>query len=1262
MDQSKRMSVCSNEVCALSEKKSAIKAMASLSENPNRASPIPFSKGEVVKEDFSSAAQEAYRKSENVNTSDEGNVQITRKTKVEETFVKSQKMYSAEISSSSQASVQVRAESPEMEQIMAKRRIYQSYQDSSRLTPNTLQQRAVQSERCLTPEIEHLMDKPHGSWSPMPAACFVRPISPKQIISYPPDIPPIPTAMPQPRTATPEQFQEARETVERFVDHTKQVHQTQTTSTGRSNQSTIYTVQQFSDQQYTPRYDSNHGFSAYVGRGNAGNGSYGNGINHRNGNPGNPNNQYSGNPHNPGNHSDNGNHGKNGNPGVGSGNPRSNDNGNQNEEEKPAHDKEEKPTVTEPDDSEEKHSRKSSKTDQSQKSSRKASASEEESSRRVFSDFGGPQMTSSVEVESTTEGGVQKTSVTKSEKMAYSSCEFESTRKSSIKQEGDNAALSTEGNGEENPNEPRKYSYPKFSMGESSINDETVTKSQVEEIIKQELNKVFQMAHTMEKTNFGEMYDQKFQEKSSSRQTLEQTPVQVVQQTASQKSEHQSSSAKYDNRISYSGEVIKTTGKLTSGLTIAPERPFTPQALESNYPLPYQGLPSDFPPPRGHPEPPPSKPAYVPVMGGRDSPLLQALTYASDRPYSPLPTATSVETPSFITSSQSKKSSMLEALTTAPKSPFHIQGVKTETKVDVQKTSEAKYESVQKYAPKPSQSEFKPISVSTAEPKSQTSYINKSETSGNVTIKSFPPVTDELKSAFKSSSKTASSSFSESERQQTATSKQTLTSHTATSKVERPITPSGLHPPNLLPYYQQNIGEIPLAHRSNSPVPHQIKAPSVTPPRAQSVPRQGERRGSVKAMSEAYSQQLAAINNQQQSVSGTSSISYVSSGAYSSGSVSKAYSYEQEHKSIDALGYHASPLAGKIPLAGERTLPKCSSPILGKLDHTKQVFKPSVPAQQPVNVFRSPTAEQANLRQAPPYFIQDKEKAQVPWVVMKEQDDQQSVNAGSIKPPQPPSTRTAPQTTVKPSLPTFPSVNKTTPAFPNPPKPYSLPGVTKPPSAIPDAGPGGAPKGGTTAGTSAPRRGRGVLNTAVPTGGRIPLCGSCNNHIRGPFITALGKIWCPEHFVCVNAQCRRPLQDIGFVEDDQGLYCEFCFEQYLAPTCSKCNAKVKGDCLNAIGKHFHPECFTCAYCGKLFGNSPFFLEDALPYCEADWNELFTTKCFSCGFPIEAGDRWVEALNNNYHSQCFNCTMCKKNLEGQSFFAKGGRPFCKNHAR
>ncbi|XP_032572090.1 PDZ and LIM domain protein Zasp isoform X14 [Drosophila sechellia] len=214
-----------------------------------------------------------------------------------------------------------------------------------------------------------------------------------------------------------------------------------------------------------------------------------------------------------------------------------------------------------------------------------------------------------------------------------------------------------------------------------------------------------------------------------------------------------------------------------------------------------------------------------------------------------------------------------------------------------------------------------------------------------------------------------------------------------------------------------------------------------------------------------------------------------------------------------------------------------------------------------------------------------------------------------------------------------------------------------------DNSPGaGGKSAGAFGATSAPKRGRGILNKAAGPGVRIPLCNSCNVQIRGPFITALGRIWCPDHFICVNGNCRRPLQDIGFVEEKGDLYCEYCFEKYLAPTCSKCAGKIKGDCLNAIGKHFHPECFTCGQCGKVFGNRPFFLEDGNAYCEADWNELFTTKCFACGFPVEAGDRWVEALNHNYHSQCFNCTFCKQNLEGQSFYNKGGRPFCKNHAR
>ncbi|XP_076318217.1 PDZ and LIM domain protein 5-like isoform X9 [Tachypleus tridentatus] len=206
---------------------------------------------------------------------------------------------------------------------------------------------------------------------------------------------------------------------------------------------------------------------------------------------------------------------------------------------------------------------------------------------------------------------------------------------------------------------------------------------------------------------------------------------------------------------------------------------------------------------------------------------------------------------------------------------------------------------------------------------------------------------------------------------------------------------------------------------------------------------------------------------------------------------------------------------------------------------------------------------------------------------------------------------------------------------------------------------GGLPGSGSR---PAPRRGRGQLKPQASPGTRIPICAVCGTPIRGPFVTALGKTWCPEHFHCSNAQCHRQLQDVGFVEEQGQLYCESCYEAYLAPACAKCGNRIKGDCLNALDKQWHPDCFVCNYCKQPFGNSSFYLEDGLPYCEKDWNELFTTKCVGCGYPIEAGDRWVEALNNNYHSQCFKCSICHKNLEGQSFYAKGGRPFCKAHAR
>lgn len=62
------------------------------------------------------------------------------------------------------------------------------------------------------------------------------------------------------------------------------------------------------------------------------------------------------------------------------------------------------------------------------------------------------------------------------------------------------------------------------------------------------------------------------------------------------------------------------------------------------------------------------------------------------------------------------------------------------------------------------------------------------------------------------------------------------------------------------------------------------------------------------------------------------------------------------------------------------------------------------------------------------------------------------------------------------------------------------------------------------------------------------------------------------------------------------------------------------------------------FSNKKIGSGGFHVEDGLPYCIQDYNQLFSSKCAGCKFPIEAGDQFVEALNENWHVECFTCTV------------------------
>ncbi|XP_078659555.1 PDZ and LIM domain protein 5-like isoform X4 [Branchiostoma floridae x Branchiostoma belcheri] len=195
-------------------------------------------------------------------------------------------------------------------------------------------------------------------------------------------------------------------------------------------------------------------------------------------------------------------------------------------------------------------------------------------------------------------------------------------------------------------------------------------------------------------------------------------------------------------------------------------------------------------------------------------------------------------------------------------------------------------------------------------------------------------------------------------------------------------------------------------------------------------------------------------------------------------------------------------------------------------------------------------------------------------------------------------------------------------------------------------------------------------------GSRTPLCESCNQIIRGPFVVAIGRCWHPDEFTCAHCKCN--LIEMGFVEEENQLYCSTHYKEFFAPLCGKCNepiaetsrklhgsnvhVTVKVESIIANDLQFHKHCFLCAKCNCQLDPNGYHLWEGAQICDICFSKSMSTKCVACDFPIEPGDRWLEALNCAWHTECFCCAVCQADLEGQPFYAKGKKPFCKNHKK
>ncbi|KAF3814069.1 hypothetical protein GH733_018101 [Mirounga leonina] len=148
------------------------------------------------------------------------------------------------------------------------------------------------------------------------------------------------------------------------------------------------------------------------------------------------------------------------------------------------------------------------------------------------------------------------------------------------------------------------------------------------------------------------------------------------------------------------------------------------------------------------------------------------------------------------------------------------------------------------------------------------------------------------------------------------------------------------------------------------------------------------------------------------------------------------------------------------------------------------------------------------------------------------------------------------------------------------------------------------------------------------------LCGSCNKPIAGQVVTALGRAWHPEHFICGG--CSMALGGSSFFEKDGAPFCPECYFERFSPRCGLCNQPIRHKMVTALGTHWHPEHFCCVSCGEPFGDEGFHEREGRPYCRRDFLQLFAPRCQGCQGPIL--DNYISALSALWHPDCFVCRV------------------------
>ncbi|XP_025418393.1 protein prickle-like isoform X2 [Sipha flava] len=190
--------------------------------------------------------------------------------------------------------------------------------------------------------------------------------------------------------------------------------------------------------------------------------------------------------------------------------------------------------------------------------------------------------------------------------------------------------------------------------------------------------------------------------------------------------------------------------------------------------------------------------------------------------------------------------------------------------------------------------------------------------------------------------------------------------------------------------------------------------------------------------------------------------------------------------------------------------------------------------------------------------------------------------------------------------------------------------------------------------------GRGVAKQLIAA---IP-CTNCQEILQpGDMAVTASRVgsvaaWHPACFVC--RVCKEILVDLIYFYKDDHIYCGRHHAETLKPRCSACDEIILADeCTEAEGRAWHMKHFACLECDKQLGGQRYIMRDGRPYCLQCFDGLFAEYCDSCGDPISVDHGQMSHEGQHWHAteQCFCCHTCRSSLLGRPFLPRRGAIYC-----